>query len=186
MFLDKDGVINVDKGVSGNFEPVELYAHICDLIAEFKSAGFKIFVVTNQPVVARGLMSEDELKIYFEKFRDLILKTNTGAAIDKIYYCPHHPDANDERYRALCECRKPKPGMLLTAAREYGIDLKASYMIGDRMSDITAGSLAGCRTIHFLSGMHTQKAIISDFKPDKEIRPDYTINGLCELRSIIE
>ncbi|OQA77331.1 MAG: D-glycero-beta-D-manno-heptose-1,7-bisphosphate 7-phosphatase [bacterium ADurb.Bin243] len=131
-------------------------------------------------------MSEDDLKIYFEKFRDLILKTNAGAAIDKIYYCPHHPDANDERYRALCECRKPRPGMLLTAAREYEIDLKASYMIGDRMSDITAGSLAGCRTIHFLSGMHAQKAIISDFKPDKEIRPDYTINGLCELRSIIE
>jgi len=186
IFFDKDGVINVDKGISGNFEPVELYPRICDLIAEFKSKGFKIFIVTNQPVVARGLMSESELKLSIKKFESMIAENNPDAIIDKIYYCPHHPNASDERYRTVCECRKPKPGMALRAGSEFGIDLENSFMIGDRMSDIIAGNLAGCKTIHFLSGKHLEKAIETDLKFDKEIKPDYVIYDLNELRSIIK
>ncbi len=185
VFFDKDGVINIDKGVSGNFEPLDFISGACDLIALFKDRGFMIFVATNQPVVARGLMSEYELKSYFEKFREAILKNNPKALIDKIYYCPHHPDANIEKYRIACECRKPKAGMILRAAEEFKLDIKSSFMIGDRMSDITAGCIAGCKTVHLLSGRHLEKAIVTDLKLDAEIAPDHIINDLSELRSII-
>lgn len=186
VFFDKDGVMNADRGVNGNLEPLELYPGISDLIAEFRGRGFKIFVVTNQPVVARGLMSEDELASFMKKFAALVARANPGALIDKIYYCPHHPNANVEKYRTVCECRKPKPGMLLRASREFDIDTGASFMIGDRMSDVIAGSLAGCATIHFLSGKHSEKAIETDLKFDGEIKPDHTITDLNELRSIIK
>ncbi len=185
VFFDKDGVINIDKGISGNFEPLDFIVGACDLIALFKKIGFMIFVVTNQPVVARGLMNEDELKSYFEKFSECILKNNSEAIIDKIYYCPHHPDANVEEYRIACECRKPKSGMIMRAVEEFKLDIKSSFMIGDRMSDVIAGCIAGCKTVHLLSGRHLEKAIVTDLKLDAEIAPDYIINELSELRSII-
>jgi len=185
IFFDKDGVINSDKGISGNFEPVELYPEIAVLMAEFRIRGYRIFVVTNQPVVARGLMSEAELEEYLGKFEKLILEKNSGAIIDKIYYCPHHPNANIEKYRVRCECRKPRPGMILKAAEEFALNLNESFMIGDRISDIISGSLAGCKTVHFLSGMHMEKTIETDLKIEKEISPDYKITDLNELREII-
>lgn len=186
VFFDKDGVINADKGIRGNFEPVALTPGVCNLIAELKSSGFMIFVATNQPVVARGLMSEEELAAYMEKFAALVAAEASGAIIDRIYCCPHHPSANDERYRVSCGCRKPKPGMLLRAAAEFGVDLAASYMIGDRMSDVIAGALAGCKTVHFLSGAHAEKAIETDLVLDREIRPDFTVRSARELKEIIK
>lgn len=186
IFFDKDGVINVDKGTSGNFEPLELIPGIAGLITLFRKSGFKIFIATNQPVVARGLMSESELEAYMNSFRSVILAADGGAVIDKIYYCPHHPNANVERYKCACECRKPKPGMLLKAGNEFGLDMAASYMIGDRMSDIIAGDLAGCRTIQFLSGKHLESSIETDLKIEKDIKPAHLISDINELRSIIK
>lgn len=185
VFFDKDGVINFDKGISGNSEPIEFIDGIGSLIAGFRALEFGIFVVTNQPVVARGLMSEPELEKYLRGFEALLLENDAGAVIDRIYYCPHHPNANVEKYRTGCDCRKPRPGMLFRAATEFGIDLSASFMVGDRMSDVIAGALAGCRTIQFLSGKHNEKAIESDLKLEREIFPDYKITDLTEMRGII-
>ncbi len=186
VFLDKDGVINIDKGISGNLEPVEFFSGVCDLISLFKKRSFMVFIVTNQPVVARGLMSEKKLKEFLEEFRLSILKINPSAFIDKIYYCPHHPDADVERYRIVCECRKPKPGMILEAVKEYNIDINKSFMIGDRISDVTAGRLAGCKTVQFLSGKHLEKSIKTDLKLSEEIRPDFMIKNLSELEAIVK
>jgi D,D-heptose 1,7-bisphosphate phosphatase len=104
-------------------------------------------VVSNQPVIARGDCSFEELKHLFDKMETLL--GEEGAFVDAIYYCPHHPDKgfDGERpdYKCVCDCRKPKPGLLLQAAREWNIDLSQSYMIGDSDNDVEAGHAAGCK-----------------------------------------
>ncbi len=185
IFFDKDGVLNIDKGIIGTFEDVEFYPGIEDVLAYCRQKGYKIFVVTNQPIVARGIIKEIELKTILDDFKKSLQKLNTEAKIDKIYYCPHHPNADIEKYRKKCSCRKPKPGMLLKAKKEYDIDLSASYMIGDRPSDITAGNLALCKTIQVLSGKHDDKMIETDLILDNDIKPDFVISSILELREVL-
>lgn len=185
VFFDKDGVLNTDKGITDDPDFTDLYPQIGDIIAGLRKRGYKIFVVTNQPVVARGIIDEKELAMGLEQFKNTVRNQNADAVIDKIYYCPHHPNADLEEYRTICECRKPKPGMLIEASKEYDVDLKTSFMIGDRISDIIAGHLAGCTTLLFLSGRHTEKPIESDLKPDGEIMPDFIISDIKEVKNII-
>ena len=186
IFFDKDGVLNPDLGISGNLQSMEPFAEAADTIAYFRSAGYKIIVVTNQPVVARGIIGEAELREYLKKFEAVLTQKNSMARIDKICYCPHHPNANVLSYRKNCDCRKPKPGMIVSAALEFDIDLSKSVMIGDRISDIIAGSLAGCgRTVQIMSGEHESKMIESDLQLDREIEADFKILNIGELRSII-
>ncbi len=185
VFFDKDGVLNIDKGVKHHQNYVDLFPWSGDIIAEFKSKNFKIFVVTNQPAVARGLITEKDLNNAFKQFIEMIKKQNSEALIDRIYYCPHHPNGDLKKYREICECRKPKPGMLIRASNEYDIDLNRSYMIGDRISDIVAGHLAGCTTIQFLSGRHHEKEIESDLVLGKNVEPDFTIKNIYNLESIV-
>ncbi|MCP4130489.1 MAG: HAD family hydrolase [bacterium] len=186
IFFDKDGVINIDRGVEQNLNSLELFPESGSTIAYLKNIGYEIFVITNQPVVARGMITEDELIKKFDLLEKMLLEQNKDAKIKKIYYCPHHPNANLKEYRANCDCRKPKPGMILTASRAYDIDLSKSYMIGDRMSDIIAGHLAGCKTVHCLTGMHTEKMIESNLQIDKKIEPHYTIEDISGLMDIIK
>lgn len=185
IFFDKDGVLNIDNGVEDNLKKLELFPWSGDIIAEFRNQNFKIFIVTNQPVVARGLIAEKELNDTFKQFQELIKRQNNNALIDRIYYCPHHPNGDLREYRKTCECRKPKPGMLVRASKEYNIDLNKSYMVGDRISDIIAGNLAGCKTIQLLSGKHNESQIESDLVLDEKIEPDFKITNIYELRKII-
>lgn len=185
VFFDKDGVLNIDNGIEDNLNFTNLFPWSGDIVAGLRKKGFKIFMVTNQPVVARGLITEKELIKKLERFKKLIRIQNSDAIIDKIYYCPHHPNADLKEYRKSCECRKPKPGMLMKASIEYNIDLSKSFMIGDRISDIIAGHLAGCTTLQFLSGRHNDEEIESDLILDKEIKPDFIISDINELKDII-
>jgi len=185
VFFDKDGVLNIDKGIEDDLMMADIYPWSGDIIAGLRNKGFKIFVVTNQPVVARGLITEKELNNTLKEFQVMIKSQNEDALIDKIYYCPHHPSGDLMKYRKKCECRKPRPGMLIKASKEFNIDLSKSYMIGDRISDIIAGYLAGCTTIQFFSGRHNDKEIESDLVLDKKIEPDFTITNIYRLRSII-
>ena len=186
IFFDRDGVLNLDNDFITDINDVVLYEKTPDVIAYCRNLGFKTFIITNQAAVARGMMPEDKLLQINEEYKALLKEQNPDAIIDKIYYCPHHPNANVEEYRVKCECRKPHPGMILAASKEFNINLSKSYMIGDRMSDITAGSLAGCKTIHCLTGKHTEKPIISDLKTDETLKPDFLINNISELREIIK
>ena len=185
VFFDKDGVLNIDKGIEDNLMSVDLYPWSGDIITDMRNKGFKIFIVTNQPVVAKGLVTEKELNNILGEFLLMIKNQNEDALVDKIYYCPHHPNGDLIKYRKKCECRKPKPGMLIKASKEYNIDLNRSYMVGDRISDIIAGHLAGCTTIQFFSGRHNDKEIESDLVLDKKIEPDFKIKSIYELDSII-
>ena len=107
--------------------------------------GYKVIIITNQPGVARGKFTEETL-IHINKYIEEAL-AEKGARIDETYYCPHHPEGIIKEYTRNCDCRKPKPGMILSAARDFNIDLKDSFVIGDRDIDVEAGKRAGCKTI---------------------------------------
>jgi D-glycero-D-manno-heptose 1,7-bisphosphate phosphatase len=139
-FLDRDGVVN-RKAPEGQYiirwEDLEILPGVARAIAEFNEAGFRVIIVSNQRCVAKGLITESQLEALHTKMCETL--SAAGAAINAIYYCPHdlHPP---------CDCRKPRPGMLREAAREHGIDLDASWMIGDTAMDVEAGQRAGCKT----------------------------------------
>ena len=150
IFLDRDGTINKYVGFLRNIDDFELIDGVSKAMARINQSQFLSVVITNQPVIARGEVTEAELSEIHNKMETLLGKD--GAYVDDIYYCPHHPHKGyDGEVKALkidCDCRKPKPGMLLRAAKEHNIDLSCSWMIGDSENDILAGKAAGCKTAY--------------------------------------
>ena len=147
VFLDRDGTLNRYVGFLRRLEDFELLPGAAEAVRLLNRAGYLAIVATNQPVVARGEVSLDELREIHNKMETLL--GQEGAYLDGIYVCPHHPDRGfpGERteYKIVCDCRKPKPGLLLQAAEDFHIDLAQSWMIGDSESDLEAGKAAGCR-----------------------------------------
>ena len=148
IFLDRDGVINKYVGFLRDINEFELIDGVTEAIKRINESGYLAIVVTNQPVIARGEVTYAQLQEIHNKMETLLGKE--GAYLDGIYFCPHHPHKGYEgeipELKFECECRKPKPGMLLQAAKEFNIDLEQSWMIGDSESDVEAGKAAGCRT----------------------------------------
>lgn len=146
IFLDRDGTINKYVGFLTDINEFELLDGVTEAIKMINESGYLAIVVTNQPVIARGEVSVEELQEIHNKMETLL--GQAGAYIDDIFYCPHHPHKGYEgerpEYKIECECRKPKPGMLFAAAEKYNIDLRESWMIGDGENDIEAGKNAGC------------------------------------------
>ena len=149
IFLDRDGTINKYVGFLRNIDDFELIDGVAEAIRKINESGYLAIVVTNQPVIARGEVSFDELEEIHNKMETLLGKE--GAYLDAIYYCPHHPhkgyEGERQELKIDCDCRKPKPGMLLKAASDFNIDLSQSWMIGDGENDIKAGINADCKTI---------------------------------------
>lgn len=150
VFLDRDGTINTEVHYLSRPDQLELLPTVAETISRLNTMGIAVVVVTNQAGIARGYFSELILADVHEHLRQLLSEQN--AMLDAIYYCPHHPTEGLGGYRIDCHCRKPKPGMLSQAARELGIDLSRSLMIGDRESDLRAGANAGCCTALVLTG----------------------------------
>ena len=150
IFLDRDGTIKRYVGFLRDIDDFELIDGVSQAIASINQSEFLSIVVTNQPVIARGEVTEDELSEIHFKMETLLGKD--GAYIDDVYYCPHHPhkgyEGEIEALKIDCACRKPKPGMLLQAAKDHNIDLVESWMIGDSENDILAGKAAGCKTAY--------------------------------------
>ncbi len=148
IFLDRDGTINIYKGFLRNINDFELIQGIGDAIQRINEQGYLAIVVTNQPVIARGELSKEELEEIHNRMETELGRE--GAYLDGIYVCPHHPDKGYEGevvgLKIDCACRKPKPGMLLCAEKDFNINLEESWMVGDRESDIKAGRAAGCKT----------------------------------------
>jgi len=148
IFLDRDGTINKYVGFLRSPEQMELIPGVAETIRMINESGYLAIVVTNQPVIARGEVTVEGLDEIHKKMETLL--GNEGAYIDGLYYCPHHPDKGFEgeipELKIDCDCRKPKPGMLLQAAEDFNIDLSKSLIIGDSNSDIEAGNAAGCKT----------------------------------------
>lgn len=144
LFLDRDGVINVDHGYVCTPERTEFIDGIFNLCRAAKQRGYLIVVVTNQAGIARGYYSEQDFLIYMDWMRSVFVEHD--APLDAVYYCPHHPTDGIGSYLRACECRKPEPGMILAAQRDLGIDLKQSVLVGDKPSDLQAGEAAGLGT----------------------------------------
>ena len=150
VFLDRDNTLIVSDGYLGDPAKVVLVEGAAELIAKVRERGYAVVVVSNQSGIGRGMFSEEDTDAVNARLDELLGRENRNAVVDAHYYCPHHPQAPIERYRRECDCRKPKPGMLLRAARELELDLSRSWMVGDAPRDIEAGAAAGCRTIMFV------------------------------------
>lgn len=148
IFLDRDGTINKYVGYLRTPEQFELLEGTGEAIRKINLSGYLAIVVTNQPVIARGEVTVDGLQEIHNKMETMLGKE--GAYLDGVYYCPHHPDkgfaGEVEELKIVCECRKPKAGLLLKAAKDFNIDLSQSWMIGDSENDVLAGKNAGCKT----------------------------------------
>ena len=163
IFLDRDGTINKYVGFLRNIDDFELLDGVAEAIKKINSNGYLAIVVTNQPVIARGEVAFEQLEEIHNKMETLL--GNEGAYLDAIYFCPHHPHKGYEgeipELKIDCECRKPKPGMLLKAAEDFNIDLSRSWMIGDDDNDVIAGKAAGCRSIKLEKGESLPDAVES-------------------------
>ncbi|MCM1134507.1 MAG: D-glycero-beta-D-manno-heptose 1,7-bisphosphate 7-phosphatase [Clostridium sp.] len=148
VFLDRDGTVNEEVGFLHSIEQFQLLPGVAKAIALLNKIGWLVIVVTNQPTIARGEMTLEELETVHCKMETLL--GQMGAYVDGVYFCPHHPDKGffGERpeYKIECTCRKPKPGMLLKAAERFHINLASSWMVGDNERDMKAGEAAGCHT----------------------------------------
>lgn len=161
VFLDRDGVIVEDKGYTHQIENFKLLPKVIEGLKML--SGYRLFIVTNQSGIARGFYTLSD----FEKFNSHLfgkLKRH-GIKIEKTYYCPHKPEDG-------CECRKPKARLLKEAEEEFGIDLKSSFVVGDKKSDIEMGKNSGCRTVLVLSG--------NGIQAKDEAKPDYLARDLVE------
>lgn len=149
IFLDRDGTINKYVGFLRKIDEFELLPGVAEAIKRINESGYLAIVVTNQPVIARGEVTVEELQLIHNKMETELGKQ--GAYIDALYYCPHHPDkgfaGEVEALKIDCDCRKPKPGLILRAAEDFNIDLSSSWMIGDGKNDVGAGKAAGCKTV---------------------------------------
>jgi D-glycero-D-manno-heptose 1,7-bisphosphate phosphatase len=145
VFLDRDKTLIEDPGYLDRPEGVRLLPGVVEALRRLKAVGYRLIVVTNQAAVARGRLTIEGLERIHAELRRQILVA--GIELDAIYYCPYHPEGTVPPYDREHEERKPAPGMLLRAAREMGLDLSRSWMVGDRLRDVQAGRRAGCRTV---------------------------------------
>ncbi|MCM1261981.1 MAG: HAD family hydrolase [Butyrivibrio sp.] len=169
VFLDRDGVLTEERSYVCSAAELHIFGYTAECIAKIREKGYYGIVITNQGGIAKGLFSENALK---NMNRYLIEKTR----VDAVYYCPHHPEGCVERYRKVCNCRKPGTGLLERACRDYNIDLEKSYMVGDRASDILMGQRAGIKTVLLESGYGTARL-------EQSVEPDYILQ---DLRDVVE
>ncbi len=178
VFLDRDGTINKEVPYLHRIKDLRLLQAAATAIKKFNQLGFLVVIVTNQSGIARGLLNEDKV----DEIHAVLIKrlAKKGAKIDAIYYCPHHPsEAKIKKYRIFCRCRKPNVGLIKKAAKEFKIDLRKSFMVGDMTSDILMGKRAGLKTILVKTGFAGKDGKYN-------IKPDFLANNLSEAVRIIK
>lgn len=181
VFLDRDGTINVEVNYLNDPRHLQLMPGAADAIRLLRNAGFLTIVVANQSAVARGLCDEKTIDEIHLTLQNELMKQ--GTRVDALYYCPHHPTIGPPEYRRNCSCRKPRPGMLVQACVDFGIDLAKSYLVGDKLSDIEAGKRVGCRSVLVLTG-HGREEVnrLDGYSP---VKPDHIAASLAEAASWI-
>ncbi len=140
-FLDRDGVINVDRAYVHRWEDFEFVDGALDAMARLADAGFRLVIITNQSGIARGYFDEAQYLALTARMREAFAAHGIGDVA--VYHCPHHPSGSVARFAVACSCRKPAPGMILRAAAEHGLSLAGSFLVGDKSSDIAAARAAG-------------------------------------------
>ncbi len=188
IFVDRDGVINEliyyqEQGIIDSPFTVEQFRFLPgtgEAIKKSHELGYKVILVSNQPGIAKGHLSQETFERIRQRMKNELAKKE--AHLDGEYYCFHHPEAKVESLKANCECRKPKPGLILKAVKEMNIDLSESWLIGDGLTDIKAGKSAGCRTI-LLGRMKCELCRLMD---EEDARPDIIAENLLQAVARIE
>jgi D-glycero-D-manno-heptose 1,7-bisphosphate phosphatase len=172
VFLDRDGTLTLPRHYPSRPEHLVLRPDVVPVLRALRSKGWLLVVVTNQSGVARGYFTAAELDLMHADLRARLAAA--GAPLDGVYHCPHHPDGAVAELAIRCPCRKPEPGLLARAATDLGIDLGASWMVGDAASDVEAGRRAGCRTV------------LVGHRPDGTGGPDFVAPSTAQaLRQIL-
>ncbi len=180
IFLDRDGTINEEHEFISSASEVILIPGSAEAIRDANQNGLKVFVVTNQSGVARGFIKEEELKQVHNKLVELL--NENGAHVDAIYFCPHHPEYGEPPFKTLCDCRKPNSGMLHKAETEFKIDLKKSFVVGDRIGDIQTAHTVGAKSVLVLTGYGKNQ--IDEIK-SKNIFVDYIARDIRDAMNFI-
>lgn len=182
VFIDRDGTITKNDGYFRRYDEIELVDNLHEAL-KILNKDFLVIMVTNQPVVARGFCSEQDVKGIHDKIiKDVEEK---GAKIDAVYFCPHHPEQHEDvpehakKYRVHCNCRKPATGMVEQAAKDFDIDVRNSFFIGDSTRDIQTAKHVGCTSVLVKTGLAGE-----DGKYD--VKPDYICNNLLDAASLIK
>lgn len=176
VFLDRDGTINEQMGYINHLDRFVVLPGVGQAVSRLNRAGLAVVVVSNQSGVARGYFPEELVGRVNQRMIDLLARG--GARLDGVYYCPHHPRAELAAYRRECDCRKPKPGLLIKAAVDLGLDLKRSFVVGDRVGDLETARAVGAKAILVLTGYGRGEAEF--VLPGKNITPDFTAQDLGE------
>ncbi len=177
IFLDRDGTLNVDHGYVHEIDEFQFIDGVIDACRELKQMGFALVLITNQSGIARGKFTEDQF-LQLTEWMDWSM-ADRGVDLDGIYYCPHHSEYGEGEFRQECDCRKPKPGMLLSAQKELNIDMAASYIVGDKIEDMQAGLAANVGT----------KVLVRTGKPvtaEGEAFADLVLDSLAELPNVMK
>lgn len=188
VFLDRDGVVNEliyhrEQGIIDSpftVAQLQIIDGVPEAIRIFHDIGYKIIIVSNQPGIAKKHMSMKTFEAIRQHIIDELI--SKGANIDAEYYCLHHPQAKVPKLKEVCDCRKPKPGLIIKAAGELDIELKVSWMVGDGLTDIQAGKNAGCKTI--LIGK--EKCELCRRMEQENARPDFICENLLQAASVIK
>lgn len=176
VFLDRDGTVNEEVGYLSDLSRLKLIPGAGTAIRRLNQAGLKVVLVTNQSGVARGYFPES-----FVHDAHALLETmlrEEGARLDGIYYCPHHPTAGNSRHTLDCDCRKPRTGLIDRAARELAIDVRNSFMVGDKWSDVELGQRAGARTVLVKTGFAADDP--GNARPPQVSDPDFIAHTISE------
>jgi D-glycero-D-manno-heptose 1,7-bisphosphate phosphatase len=171
VFIDRDGTITEEMGYLKDPKKLRLIPRSAEAIKLLNEKRIPVIVVSNQSGVARGYFTEGMVKKTNKRLKELL--ANKEAHLDGIYYCPHHPEFGSPKYRKDCSCRKPKPGMLLKAARRFNLDLKRCYVIGDKVEDIELAKNVGAKGILVLTGYGKKSK-------NKGVNPEYTTKNLYQ------
>lgn len=179
IFIDRDGTLIVHRDRVLKTAEVKLLPHTATAIRRFNKAGFLVIVITNQPVISRGIITPRGV----EKLHRFMTSrfAARGARIDRVYMCPHHPDGKIAPYGVVCACRKPAPGMIINAIRDFNINPKKSFMIGDAKIDIVAGKRAKTKTILVTTGPGHKRLD----KKYARVKPDFTAKNLAEAERFV-
>ena len=169
IFLDRDGVLTEESSYITSVDNLHIFPYVADCIRQIHEKGYYAIVITNQSAIARGLFTEENLKELNTFLKEM-------AGVDAIYYCPHHPNGDVDKYRRICKCRKPEIGLLEQACNDFDIDMNRSYMVGDRAGDILTGQKAGIKTVLLESGYGSPRL-------EQNVTPDYVF---ADLRNVIE
>jgi D-glycero-D-manno-heptose 1,7-bisphosphate phosphatase len=173
LFLDRDGVVNIDYGYVHRVDQISFVDGIFALCRAARQQGFRTVVVTNQAGIGRGLYSEAEFALLMSWMKSRFI--DAGATIDAVYYCPHHPEHGLGAFRRRCSCRKPEPGLLLQAQRDLSLDFSQSILIGDKMSDIEAA-----RRVNI-----ARRFLLSDSGNTEIVPPEVVAGHLNQIRDLV-